>query len=122
MYLGGISQHFHSFRGGSDVVVRTVSGVSVQTLPGLHLSLHDLLHLPPGVALVDGVEAVEALEALIGGVVRGAGVRVKVLGVVVPHPGRGLRGGFLSVRRADSCGGVGGGELTGARVVLRVQT
>ena len=120
MYLGGISQHFHSFRGGSDVVVRTVSGVSVQTLPGLHLSLHDLLHLPPGVALVDGVEAVEALEALIGGVVRGAGVRVKVLSVIVPHSGWRLRGGFLSVCRAHSRGGVGSGELTGALVVLRI--
>ena len=66
MYFGRVSQHFHSFRGGSDIVVGTVSGVSVQSVPGLHLTLHDLLHLTASVALIDGVEAVKALQTLVG--------------------------------------------------------
>lgn len=83
-----VSQHLNSFGGGSDVVCGAVGGVADEAV-SLHLPLHDFLNFSPGNVIIDGVkpfvEAVQTLQTLVGGIIRGSRVRIKVIGVIVPH-------------------------------------
>ena len=62
--FGRVPDHVNCLGRGGDVVVRTVSGVSVQTV-SLNLPLHDFLHLSASIIIVDGIKAVQTLETLV---------------------------------------------------------
>jgi len=87
MGLGRVSEDVDSLGGGSNVASRTVRLISVELI-SLHLPLQDLFHLQTSISIVDGIKAVKTLQALVGRIIGDAGMGIKVVSVIVPHPGR----------------------------------
>lgn len=81
-----VSEYVDSLGGGSDVTGRAVGLISIE-LVSLHLSFQDLLHLQTGIRIVNGIEAVKTLQALVGGIIGDASMGIKVVSVIIPHPG-----------------------------------
>ena len=84
MGLGRATQVVNALGRGAHIAGRTVRLIAIEAV-AVHALFHDLLDLTPGIAVVDGVKAVHALEALVGGVVGNTGARLKIVGMVVPH-------------------------------------
>ena len=79
----GVAEHVNGLRGRSHVASGAVRLVSVELI-SLHFSLQDLFHFETSTCIIDGLKAVETLQALVGRIVRDTGVGVKVVGMVVP--------------------------------------
>ena len=81
-----VSEDVDCLGGGSHVTGRAVGLISVE-LVSLHLPFQDLLHLQTGIRIVDGIKAVETLQALVGRIIGDASMGIKVVSVIIPHPG-----------------------------------
>lgn len=86
MGLWRVSKDVDSLGGGSHVTGRTVGLISVELI-SLHFPLQDLLYLQTGIRIVDGIKAVKTLQALVGRIIGDTGMGIKVVSVIIPHPG-----------------------------------